>query len=90
MELFRKIFIEGNLERLPKEEGEYIAHNSFNNIISKWSLRNKNQWLERIDWYLQPVSREEVIEIIKNHISGLSTRDFIAEHIADELIGGVK
>jgi DNA modification methylase len=53
-ELYRKVIIKSKTD-LPKEEGEYIAHNMFNNIISNWASRNKNQWMERIDWYLLPV-----------------------------------
>lgn len=76
MELFKKVYVNSDTD-LPKD-GLYIAHYKMyktdspaGTILSQYDHLNshkKQNWLERIDWYLQPVSlpdKELTVEIIK-------------------------
>lgn len=99
-EIYRKIYINRDPKELPKNEGHFIVFNRIKYkeelagqgfpYIKHFDTEYKDYWLELIDWYLAPVRREEIIEIVKNKIEGLSTKEYIAEQIADEITGGVK
>lgn len=58
MKYYRRIDINGDPERLPKEEDKYIVRNKKNgNIVRYYYYFNDNckiNWLEKVDWYLQP------------------------------------
>lgn len=75
-EYYQKVYIKSDTD-LPKD-GLYIAHYKMyktdspaGTILSQYDHLNshkKQNWLERIDWYLQPVSlpdKELTVEIIK-------------------------
>jgi hypothetical protein len=71
---YRKVFIEGKEENLPKEMGGYFIHFKSKFIITsesecyigytEWNNTKEEEWLKEIDWYLQPISdtRDAVIE----------------------------
>jgi hypothetical protein len=70
--LYRKIFMEGKEENLPKKAGNYfIGHKkpnrfdscSYGTIHYNTSSGDEKYWMKKVDWYLQPVeipSEEEL------------------------------
>lgn len=82
--LYRRVYINGDPERLPKEGREFIAHDKKNNATYPYCKFNKDFWLEFIDWYYAPVPRSEIIEIL----NGRGILGTLPELIADEIIGG--
>jgi hypothetical protein len=68
MEYYKKVYIKGKAENLPKEEGVYIAKRKDGGIyVDEYFAGNNSltRWPQYIDWYLLPVSeaeqREELI-----------------------------
>lgn len=69
--LYRRVYIEGKEENLPKEYGGYFVWNR-NYLGDELHVRyffkgdeRDDIWLNYIDWYLQPIPREEIIEEMK-------------------------
>lgn len=60
--VYVKRFIKSEAD-LPKEDGFYLCHIIDDDEIKQWSIRpsdqcfeeDKNDWMENIDWYLEPV-----------------------------------
>lgn len=95
MELFKKVYVNSDTD-LPKD-GLYIAHYKMyktdspaGTILSQYDHLNshkKQNWLERIDWYLQPVSLPDKDAIIEklNELNKLrkSYIVFLGEQLSD-------
>lgn len=101
--LLRRVFINGDPERLPKELLKIFAYSDKTgegfhimfNPLDKGCIEN----MLLFDWYEIPVPREEIIAIIKKYFTlrddnnrwNLTHGDPKGfDLIADELIGGVK
>uniref|UniRef100_A0A6M3Y229 Uncharacterized protein n=1 Tax=viral metagenome TaxID=1070528 RepID=A0A6M3Y229_9ZZZZ len=74
-ELFKKIYVKSEAD-LPKKDGEYFAklHGAYSVHECEFSMFYEKQWIEDIDWYLQPIEgsitvqhnlREELIKYDK-------------------------
>ena len=90
--LFKRVYLNGDPERLPKEskrcyfhkKGVYDVYLHWSNDILKYHK------LEDFDWYLSPVTREEIITILQKYVdfSMYKAEKELFEKIADEIIGG--
>jgi len=57
-ETYKKVYIR-SADDLPKEDGNYIAHDKVSNATYPYCKFNNNEgskfWLQCIDWYLHPI-----------------------------------
>ena len=82
METFKKVFINGDKENLPKKADYYDVvdkHKTFGRIKYNNSHADMKYWLKDIDWYLQPLPEVETKtaeEILKSISKGFNRSDF--------------
>jgi hypothetical protein len=57
--LFKKVFIEGKEENLPREGGFYITSFKYYSVLEyHYRAEVKRNWLKEADWYLMPLPNE--------------------------------
>ena len=62
---YKKVFISGKKENLPKEDGDYFAYDkSINFQMQVLHFEIGDNWND-IDWYLQPISEQDLIEYVR-------------------------
>lgn len=89
--LYRRVYINGDPERLPKEEGWYRTN--IGNLYFDPSLSGKGHWINgEVFWYEIPVPRSEIIEVLKKAALNREGINWVIytgqfENIADEIIG---
>lgn len=99
--LLRRVYLNGDPGRLPKEEREYMVHfkgteDPLKLYVELYEPQHESvsiSWMQNIDWYLSPIPREEIIEKVeKAHdkwlFDDIESIKELGEFVADEIIGG--